>query len=355
MSMMLKNWLGIIVLFVAGNLSAQNLVVNPDFEDCGAPWSNLDVTTLILRANVPGWIDPSGTSDYFYFSTQKRSRVLDDGSHPLQDSGVAFAGFILSENGGEEYLEGTLEMPLKKGKTYRFSVSIYDTSISNLILRIGIYFSYRQQKKLGTYGAPISLTPQIKLDSTKKMQGSRGWHTYYQDYTANGDEQYFIIGGFAQKSNADAAQDSPYGYCYVDDFSLVPADDEVPAPEIVTPPITVVQDSLIAPGKTFVTQNILFETNKSDLKDESYPTLYKILDALKSQPNLKVEIDGHTDNVGNVAANQKLSEERAKAVADFLIRNGIDSKRITWKGFGSSKPIGDDNNKNRRVEFIFSE
>jgi OOP family OmpA-OmpF porin len=342
-------------------MSAQNLVVNPDFEDCGKPWKNLGVKGLFVGMDIPGWTDPSGTSDYYYFTTEKKRMALGD-AYPQQDSGVAYGGFILTENGGEEYIEGTLTEPLIKGKTYRFSVSIYDTTISNYIPLIGIYFSYRKQSKLADFGHPISLTPQIKLDPAKYIDGQYGWHTYYQDYTANGDENYFIIGVFKKENVSDYSQNSQFGYCDIDNVSLVPQESatDSAAVEIATEPIIperpdLIDDSLIAPGKTFVTQNIFFDTDKSILKNESYPTLFQVLSALKEQPDMKVEIDGHTDNVGNVVANQKLSEARAKAVADFFIRNGIDASRITWKGFGSSKPISNDNDKNRRVEFIFSE
>ncbi|HEU4716287.1 MAG TPA: OmpA family protein, partial [Bacteroidia bacterium] len=80
---------------------------------------------------------------------------------------------------------------------------------------------------------------------------------------------------------------------------------------------------------------------------------YTILAAMKSQPEMKVEIDGHTDSDGDPLANQKLSEDRAKAVADFFIENGIDPSRISWKGFGSTRPVSDDKSRNRRVEFVF--
>ena len=74
--------------------------------------------------------------------------------------------------------------------------------------------------------------------------------------------------------------------------------------------------------------------------------------------NAKVEISGHTDNVGNDNANQLLSEQRAKAVYEFLVNEGCDPKLLQWKGYGKNKPIADNQTeegrqKNRRVELRF--
>jgi OOP family OmpA-OmpF porin len=102
---------------------------------------------------------------------------------------------------------------------------------------------------------------------------------------------------------------------------------------------------------------INFETGKSDIKTESQPIIDQIVELLKNNPSLKISIEGHTDNVGAVASNQTLSEKRAKAVMDALIAKGIDKSRLSFKGYGSSKPIGDNANedgkaKNRRVEIV---
>jgi outer membrane protein OmpA-like peptidoglycan-associated protein len=100
---------------------------------------------------------------------------------------------------------------------------------------------------------------------------------------------------------------------------------------------------------------VLFDFNKSTLQPASDPVLQKILDLLKKTPALKLEIQGHTDNVGNDAYNQTLSEARAKAVVTWLTQNGVAAARLTAKGFGKTRPIADNATdagraKNRRVE-----
>lgn len=109
-------------------------------------------------------------------------------------------------------------------------------------------------------------------------------------------------------------------------------------------------------GSVSVLKNIFFDVDKYDLKDKSITELDKIVRFLQENPKIKVEISGHTDNTGNQAYNQQLSEKRAQSVYSFIISKGIDPKRITWKGFGSTHPIAPNESEegrqqNRRIEF----
>lgn len=109
-------------------------------------------------------------------------------------------------------------------------------------------------------------------------------------------------------------------------------------------------------GAKVVLRNIFFDTGKSDLRNESTSELQKLVKLLKQNPALKIEIGGHTDNVGDSKANQVLSETRAKSVMSFLITNGIGKERLVAKGYGSSQPIAgneteDGRQQNRRTEF----
>ena len=102
---------------------------------------------------------------------------------------------------------------------------------------------------------------------------------------------------------------------------------------------------------------INFETGRSDIKSESQKIIDQIVEMLKSNPTLKISIEGHTDNVGALQSNQTLSENRAKAVMNAIVSKGIDKSRLLSKGWGQTKPIGDNNTedgkvKNRRVEIV---
>jgi len=92
------------------------------------------------------------------------------------------------------------------------------------------------------------------------------------------------------------------------------------------------------------------------LRPESYFELNKVYKLMIENPLMEIQIDGHTDNIGSTASNLILSEERAKAVKNYIIKKGIDKNRIISKGFGEEKPIDTNDTesgkqKNRRVEF----
>lgn len=114
-------------------------------------------------------------------------------------------------------------------------------------------------------------------------------------------------------------------------------------------------DSLIEGNATIELKNIFFDFDKSDLKPSSLPELNRLLDFLNKNSNVKIEISGHTDNVGNENYNQSLSQKRAEAVQQYLINNGVDENRLKAVGFGSSAPTTtnqteEGRQKNRRVE-----
>jgi outer membrane protein OmpA-like peptidoglycan-associated protein len=109
-------------------------------------------------------------------------------------------------------------------------------------------------------------------------------------------------------------------------------------------------------GKAIVLEGIVFKTGKSTVEPESEVNLEAAFNTLKDNPDIAVEIHGHTDNVGKAASNKKLSLRRAEAVRSWLVMKGIDSSRIGVKGFGPERPIADNKTaegraQNRRIEF----
>src|SRR4029079_6335480 len=100
----------------------------------------------------------------------------------------------------------------------------------------------------------------------------------------------------------------------------------------------VLYDALAAKGR-WVTQGILFATGKAELQPESRPVLKEIAATLKEHGDLKILIEGHTDNVGSSASNLALSDARAAAVKTALVTDfGVDGARVTTKGYGDTKP-----------------
>lgn len=107
----------------------------------------------------------------------------------------------------------------------------------------------------------------------------------------------------------------------------------------------------------FATLYINFDNNKADINPDAKPALNEVVTMLGKDKTLRISIEGHTDNVGNAAANKSLSEKRAQSVMAALVAGGIDAKRLQAKGFGSEVPVADNRTdegkaKNRRVELV---
>ena len=133
-----------------------------------------------------------------------------------------------------------------------------------------------------------------------------------------------------------------------------PEVEKAPEPNVVN--LTEEEKEII--NKVF--ENLEFETDKAIIRESSYTSLNELADLLKRKTEYKLNIDGHTDNVGKEKYNRKLSENRAEAVKKYLIGMGIDPLRITARGFGSTHPVaGNDTpegrQRNRRVEFTIVE
>ena len=106
-------------------------------------------------------------------------------------------------------------------------------------------------------------------------------------------------------------------------------------------------------------KNIQFATNSFQPEPVSMIELDKLLQLMNDNPTVAIQVSGHTDNTGNETANILLSQNRAKAVVNYLAQKGISAKRITFKGYGSSKPVADNSTEegraaNRRTEFIIT-
>ncbi|MCK5536754.1 MAG: OmpA family protein [Bacteroidales bacterium] len=124
--------------------------------------------------------------------------------------------------------------------------------------------------------------------------------------------------------------------------------------------LLIVKDSLrlipIEKGETIRLNNIFFSSNSSVLSVESYSELKRLVRVLKSNPNLKIRIEGHTDNAGSDDFNLELSGKRAQSVASFLLSKGAQNKQLDVKAYGETLPVADNSTEigkkhNRRVEF----
>jgi outer membrane protein OmpA-like peptidoglycan-associated protein len=115
----------------------------------------------------------------------------------------------------------------------------------------------------------------------------------------------------------------------------------------------------LKPGGNVILKNIFFDTNKFELLPASVTELTSLLNLMQANTTISIEIQGHTDNVGNAVINQKLSLQRAKAVYDYLLSNKVDAGRLSFKGFGAAVPVATNDTaegrqKNRRTSFVIT-
>ncbi|GAB3248808.1 hypothetical protein GCM10027347_05470 [Larkinella harenae] len=132
-----------------------------------------------------------------------------------------------------------------------------------------------------------------------------------------------------------------------------PAANPVPKPAAPAPASSDL--SALTSGKTVTLNNVYFDQSSYMLRPESYTQLNQLVNLLKNRPEVKIEIAGHTDNVGDPRLNLALSENRARVITSYLITNGISESRLRHKGYGHTRPIAandteENKRKNRRVE-----
>ena len=109
-------------------------------------------------------------------------------------------------------------------------------------------------------------------------------------------------------------------------------------------------------GSNITLRNVFFDSGKWEVKDDSYAELARLVLLLNDVPNLKIEISGHTDNIGAESFNELLSQRRADAVVNYLVEKGVDIVRLSAKGYGQTNPVDSNDTpesraSNRRTEF----
>jgi len=372
---------------------SQNFVPDSSFE------RNSSVPLLLSSLGLNGsWSSPTmGTTDLFCECGKKQKEISESDvpKNPMgvqkANSGKCYGGFYLfSHHDYHEYMITQLMSPLTGGVKYdlTFYLSLADYSRAT-IEQIGVCFLKSKVTYTGS-GYAVGLKPLYIKINEEVGTDTVEWHKLTLEYKAKGGEQFLMIGswdeGRIEATNVLAPKGSHTrinqktdrdAYYYIDDVSLrkqppvyVAYFDTIVKPKIDTikptavtyPAIDTTGNSLAlesALEKSLVLKNVLFETGKAILLPQSYSELDMLAEHLKNNLPLKIEISGHTDNVGNEATNVKLSEQRAKAVCDYLISKSIDPGRMAHKGYGSSMPIAPNDSEegrkqNRRVEFKFS-
>lgn len=172
----------------------------------------------------------------------------------------------------------------------------------------------------------------------------------FNDYTAEANGEFLAVMPLGSMYALNAVAD---GYLfYSDNFELNKTIDGKPF-------ILEIFLQKLKPGVNVVLKNIFFDTNKFELLPASLTELENLLQLLQHNQSIAIEIQGHTDNIGKVADNQRLSLQRAQSVYSYLIANKISAERLSFKGFGATQPLASNDTaagrkQNRRTAFIIT-
>jgi outer membrane protein OmpA-like peptidoglycan-associated protein len=383
-------------LFVCGHSTAQNLVINGSFErqapkEAGVFQANpkpcqFSGGSAIVNTSAAGWktFDVQ-TPDLLVWDSingcptfpkpRKGNRMIGlIMYHPFQDGQFAFDY--------HELIQGTLAKPLEKGTTYRLTFWVYtnDSLGSQHLNKVyghttgirptfcgnfGFYFSDTKittAENFMTSQLDFAVNPQVNLAQIVETQGK--WRKISLAFKADrGGYKYFLFGNFFFDAVTDInmggeermrldeknqtlefwRKTKRIGYYLFDDFSIV-ADENAQ-----------IEQDLLVEKKYTMQDALLFDFGKAELRPEAEFALDKLAQVLQKNLSLHFEIGGHTDNVGDAASNQLLSEQRAQQVYKTLLTKNISADQIRYIGYGKTKPVASNDTdvgrqKNRRVE-----
>lgn len=362
-------------------LTHTNLVFNGSFEEYRFCPKRIDaVGTLTL---VDGWYQPTrGSADYFNKCGSRECSVpLNKLGEQTPHEGDGYCGIYCSKNDYREYLQTRLRRKLRAGDSIRltFYASLSEQSSGAIATLGGLFtkesisdtvrylFMQREQSEIAsgvyqTIARPY--LPQVYNPQNIPLSNTHDWQQISGTFVAHGGEQYVTLGNFFTAENSGYVEPDSLtkllsgAYYYIDDVTIEclnctqPETDDMNVDSIYLTK----EKPAFEVGETFVMKEIYFDFDKSVILQQSYFELKKLITLLETYPKMRIEIRGHTDAKGSDSYNQRLSENRAKAVADYLLSKGINEKRIQSKGYGKSLPIDTNDTEegranNRRVEF----
>jgi outer membrane protein OmpA-like peptidoglycan-associated protein len=340
-------------------LQSQNLVPDGSFEFLKEKWetncNSLESINKLKFWNSAiqkvSWLRLINGEDKNCSGSKARSGKYLLGFLVYAETATNSKGDKLEKDYESPLIQTKLSSALIRGKTYIISMHVKRFSPTSWIAadRFTIAFSDHPSRKLDELGS-VSLYK----GSSPGMIRDTNWVKVSAKYVAKGDEEYLYLASFLNTVKFETDADAKHkvngnSYYFLDDLAVV-WDTTIPIVDLGLP-------TKFKKGVPISLNNISFQTGKSVLLPESYKELDKLIKLLKENPSAQIEIRGHTDNIGEENENQKLSEDRAKTVYEYLAGKGVDKARLSYKGYGSTKPIADNKSEpgrksNRRVEFI---
>ncbi|KAA9345844.1 OmpA family protein [Adhaeribacter soli] len=343
--------------------SQKNLVPNGSFENTAATPKN--VAQFFLAQPWSSTAPSPEPADLFH----KQSRSLDVAAPHnymgMQEprTGEAYAGIAVIRKGKidyREFMQVYLSEPLRKGELYdaEFYVSLSDFSE---IATNGLSMYVSHKVPLLAQNGYLMIRPQISKPESEIIAEKQDWVKVSGQFKAQGGETVLTIGNFLSpsktpkqkvKSARKETDREAFAYYYIDDIKLTRVGDK--PEELVAKRSTYFGE--IRAKEPIRLSNIFFRPDEAVLLPTSFNELDKLYEFLSENKEMAIQINGHTDITSNPEYNQTLSENRAKAVKTYLIRKGIDERKIKTQGYGDTRPVAtneteEGKQQNRRVEF----
>jgi OmpA-OmpF porin, OOP family len=374
-------------------LRGQNLVVNPSFE-LAADSTNLIPPGEFSVTKAKGWSLPTRAQASLYSSIPTiatLNRAMNRWKFTAKEGnnvvGITTFGTVAGNENNElrEYVQGSLVRPLTVGKKYfiSYNVHFHCEGTNNL----GVHFTKTPLSTDSVFRLPLK--PQVNYTLVIPYSNTQIWHLVRDSFTAREGFTHFSMGNFLPNRDTKV-ESNKYHYhkAYIDDVRIEEALDEKMPPRVfdmvtenepvlpvvvkekpkeITPtsaPIVSAEvkktDMPIPPtalkGETLVLDKVFFPYNATNLEVASSAQLDKLVLYLQHNTTMKILVKGHTSSEGSDSYNQKLSENRAKAVVDYLTSKGVNGERLAFKGYGKTQLLypndtEENRTKNRRVEF----
>lgn len=357
----------------AAGAASDNYILNGDFELYKyKPVHIVNTGKERIEELIPGWSSPGTSADYYNYNR----KVQDVPEHIEKNSkSSGYAGIMIYNSRRESYsehLQTELKKPLTKGQRYCLTFDV----------RLSINAGYFTEKfeVLFSAKADYKASDSTFADSTRVItyqntfDNTNEWQQLCECFVSDGTEQFLTLGLFSlddagvtktserYKSLMDINQSA---YYLVDNVSLRPASaDQTCIQKLVVKRLekkrqealknNVFAVLLTGEAKAITFKNVQFETNRSDLKQASFPELEQLKSFLENT-NVLIEIAGFTDNVGSAEHNQELSLARAQSIKTWLAQRGIEESRLSTTGYGATNFVAENDTEagrqqNRRVE-----
>ncbi len=376
--------LGLSTTFSFGQ-EAENIVSNGSFE-------NMDKEPKKLGGieSAIGWYSPTGARADLFFANKKLPILgvpeNNFGSEDAKD-GSSYAGIVTYSHNNKvprSYVSNKLDVPMKKGEKYcvQFHVSMSEASMY-AANQIGAHFS---KKAFGTEAKESIIEKTHVLEEKNKIfNAAFGWDRICGTYEAEGGEKFITIGNFSSNEETKNARNKKNSnskvvpvaaaYYYLDNVSVTIVDESNPCDCVSADPTEgyskiVYQKAInlsndLTPNKKIEALQVYFGFGKTDITTAGEDVLDIIVETLKKNPNLKLQINGFADKEEDAVAAEKpffqgMDGKRSNAIFNFLTEKGIEESRLISSPQGSSEKSSDivesdedeiKQAKNRRVEF----